>query len=165
MGTVGKYSASPINIADHMRENIPLADFVVIVATPRYLQLDLHKNEITNGLSEMVHVEAGMAFALKKPVIVFVKEGTHVGNFLPNITQYIILNGEVSDVKAKWTLIHKLIDNARKIVRNVKDGEIAETVFGVGVAGLALYGAVHATKSVMKSMKSKKKKGGSPFRK
>ena len=34
IGTVGRYSASPINTAAHMRDNIPNCDFVVIVATP-----------------------------------------------------------------------------------------------------------------------------------
>jgi hypothetical protein len=36
IGTVGLFSAAPINTAEHMKKNIPLADFVVIVATSRY---------------------------------------------------------------------------------------------------------------------------------
>lgn len=93
-GTVGLYSASPENVAVHMKENIPQSDFVVIVATPRYIQKDLKSGKITYGLSEMVHVEAGMAYMAEKPVIAFVKEGTEVGGFLPNVTQFIILNGQ-----------------------------------------------------------------------
>jgi hypothetical protein len=37
-GTVGKYSAAPIPVWDHMMENIPKADCVIMAATPRYLK-------------------------------------------------------------------------------------------------------------------------------
>lgn len=35
IGTVGMFSASPNSVTAHMKENIPKADIVVIVATPR----------------------------------------------------------------------------------------------------------------------------------
>ena len=100
-GTVGRFSVSPENPVELMKKNIPQADFVVICATPRYLQKDLHNDTITYGLPEMVHVETGMAFMADKPVVVFVKDGTDVGSFIPNITQYVTLNGEYSDYLKK----------------------------------------------------------------
>ncbi|TAF08822.1 MAG: hypothetical protein EAZ75_10060 [Flavobacteriia bacterium] len=100
-GTVGKFSASPENPITLMNKNIPLADFVVIVATPRYIQKDLTTGIITHGLSEMVHVETGMAIAHGKPAVVFVQEGTNIGNAIPNITQYVTLNRQENDFDAK----------------------------------------------------------------
>lgn len=49
----------------------------------------------------MVHVETGMAFMANKPVVVFVQEETNVGSFIPNIIQYITLNGDYDDFKNK----------------------------------------------------------------
>lgn len=142
VGTVGKYSVSPINIADHMKRNIPLADILVIVATPRYLQKDLHTNEISYGLSESVHVEAGMAFMANKPVVVFVQEGTHVGNFLPNVTQFITLNGLQSDLENKWNVINSLINNTYAIVRKIKE-QLSTKQFEKNVkTGLAIFGGI-----------------------
>ena len=87
-GTVGMFSASPENPITLMNRNIHLADFVVICATPRYIQKDIKTGKISKGLSEMIHIETGMAIAHGKPVVVFVKEGTDVGNALPNVTRY-----------------------------------------------------------------------------
>ena len=112
IGTVGKYSASPINTTVLMKSNIPLADIIVLVATPRYIQKDVHTGQISYGLSEMLHVEAGMAYMAGKPVIAFVKEGTHVGNFLPNITQYITLNGSHDELVNKWSIINSLLNSS-----------------------------------------------------
>ena len=110
IGTVGLYDVSPLNPAEHMRQNIPLADFVVIVATTRYIQQDLHTGNITYGFSEMVHVETGMAFMAGKPVVVFAQEGTYIGGFLPNITEYIVINGEQKDLIKKWESINTLLN-------------------------------------------------------
>lgn len=133
-GTVGKYSAHPENPAVSMRNNITLADMVVIVATHRYLQHDLKTGQITYGLSEMMHAESGMAFALNKPVVLFVQEGTDVGNFLPNITQYITLNGNQVDLNSKLQLINSLLSNVNDIVQKCKSKKSNEE-FGNFVKG------------------------------
>jgi len=148
IGTIGKYAAAPINPAEHMRENIPQADLVVIIATPRYLQKDLQTEHISYGLSEMVHVEAGMAYMAHKPVIVFVQEGTHVGSFLPNITQYITLNGKQSDLESKWTLIFNLVSHAYNVVKRVKELQSNKEVGELMKNGLALIGGIAIFKAL-----------------
>lgn len=50
-GTVGKYSAAPMPIWDHIVENIPKADCVIMAATPRYFQEDIHNRGITSCAS------------------------------------------------------------------------------------------------------------------
>jgi hypothetical protein len=119
-GTVGYFSSAPTSTAEHMKKNIPLADFVVLVATPRYIQKDINSGNSTQGISEMLHVETGMAYMADKPVVVFVQEGTNVGNFLPTITQYITLNGQQSDLEKKWAKINSLIKHSCDIVRQKK---------------------------------------------
>ncbi|MFY0603262.1 MAG: hypothetical protein JXQ93_04890 [Flavobacteriaceae bacterium] len=142
-GTVGRHSAAPLNIPEHMKINIPKADFVVIAATPRYFQRDMHTGQNSNGLSEMVHVETGMAYMANKPVVVFVKEGTNVGNFLPSITEYIVLNEQRDDLKKKWKLINSLIENAYQIVHSIKKPEATPISFkGVLTTGLAILGGI-----------------------
>jgi len=153
-GTVGKYSASPTNVAKHMKDNIPKADMVVIVATPRYLQKDLKTGKISQGLSEMVHVETGMAYMSDKPVIAFVKKGTEIGNFLPNITQYIILDETESDLKKKWNLITSLIENAWKLVIQKKNKEGSVNFTNFITAGLAFVGTISLISSIFSSSKS-----------
>ncbi len=113
-GTVGKFSASPENPVKLMNKNIKDADIVVICATPRYVQSDIQTGNTTKGISEMIHVETGMAIAHGKPVVAFVKEGTNVGNALANITQYIELTGTKEDYIKKKDLIYSLLNNAYK---------------------------------------------------
>lgn len=127
VGTVGKFSASPESPAQLMKKNIPEADFVVIVATPRYIQQDLQTGEVTYGLSEMIHVETGIAYAYDKPVVVFVKEGTNIGNFVPNITQYVVLNGGYDDFYAKRPIIYSLLKNTQKIVMEIRSNKSAKS--------------------------------------
>ena len=141
-GTVGKYSAAPINPAEHMKQNIPSADIVVIVATPRYLQKDIQTGEVSYGLSEMVHAETGMAYMAGKPVVVFVQEGTHVGNFLPNITEYIVLNGHRIDLQNKWNLINSLLNNAYNIVQKIKESQASKEFGNFLITGLAIWGGI-----------------------
>lgn len=141
-GTVGKYEVAPKNPAESMKENIPNADVVVIIATQRYFQVDISTGQESYGLSEMVHAETGMAYALGKPVLVFVQDGTSVGNFLPNITQYIVLNGTHEDYNYKKNLITSLFTNAIKAVDQIKNGSIGEGVFKVSVGLLAIFGLI-----------------------
>jgi len=153
-GTVGRYSASPENPAVLMRENIPNADFVVICATPRYLQMDLRTGEVSYGLSEMIHIETGIAYANYKPVVVFVREGTSVGNFIPNITQYITLNGKSEDFAVKQHLITDLLISAYQIAEDIKnkinESKGLKTAVKVIGTGLAIYGTYELMKKIFK---------------
>lgn len=153
-GTVGRYSASPENPAILMKQNIPNADFVVICATPRYLQMDLQTGIVTYGLSEMIHIETGIAYANDKPVIVFVQDGTNVGTFIPNITQYIMLTGTSEDFKLKQPLISSLLNSAYMIAVEIKnkinESDGLKTTGKVIVTGLAIYGAYELIKRIFK---------------
>lgn len=129
-GTVGKFCAAPENPVVSMKENIKDADIVVICATPRYTLKDIHTSNETNGLSEMIHVETGMALSAGKPVVAFVKKGTNVGCVIPNITQYVELTGEEEDYKEKENIISSLLNNAykhfrAKYLQNKKETAIA----------------------------------------
>ncbi len=94
-----------------MKLNIPVSDFVVVVATPRYFEKDIRDYKSNFAISEMLHVESGMAYKADKPLIVFVQEGVNVGNFFPTVTQYITLNGQQSDLEEKWELIGFLLNS------------------------------------------------------
>lgn len=157
IGTVGLFSAAPTNTAEHMKKNIPLADFVVIVATPRYLQKDIKTGKLSYGLSEMVHVETGMAYMAGKPVVVFVQEGTDVGNFLPNVTQYIVLNGKQEDLQMKWSLINSLIRNAYNLVRQLKEQAANNSFWSALTTGFAIFGAIKFAEVLTKDKNPKRK--------
>lgn len=152
-GTVGKFSASPENPVELMKKNIPAADMVVIVATPRYIQKDIKTGVISLGLSEMVHVETGMAIASNKPVVVFAQEGTPVGSVIPNITQYVILNGK--DYSAKQQIINSLLSNAYKVIQGFKENKTVNTFGKIAVGGLAFYGGYKILESLFSNKKKK----------
>ena len=120
-GTVGKFSSAPTNTAELMKINIPQADFVVVVATPRYIQKDIKTENTKLAISEMLQVESAMAYMADKPLVVFVKVGTHVGNFIPSVTQYITLNGMKTDLDEKWQLIGVLLNNTYTKVKLIKE--------------------------------------------
>jgi hypothetical protein len=148
-GTVGKFSASPENPIELMKTNIPLSDLVVICATPRYFQVDLMTGKKSYGLSEMVHVEAGIAIANNKPVVVIVQEGTDIGKALPNITQYIELNGKKDDYDSKKPLIKSLLSNAKKLVYNINYEKSIQLIIRIIIAILAIYGAIKLFQSFL----------------
>lgn len=147
-GTVGKFSASPENPTALMNKNIPDADLLVVCATPRYAQIDMTTGKKSNGMSEMIHVETGMAMAHNKPVIVFVKEGTNVGSFLPNITQYITLNETSSGYEQNDDLIDSLFNSVKSMVQKFKSSETAKKGAMLIVFCLAIYGSYHLFKRV-----------------
>ena len=126
-GTVGKYFAAPEPIANSMDKNIDRADMVVVCATPRYLQEDVSTRKTMTGISEMIHVETGMAFVKKKPLIVFVQGDTNVGNFIPSITQYVVIDGD-DDFEDKKSLIESLLKEACNIAKNNETIEGTSTV-------------------------------------
>lgn len=160
-GTVGMLSVAPMNIAEHMKTNMPQADMVVIVATPRYLQQDLKSRQLSYGLPEMVHVEAGMAFMAEKPVIVFVQQGTHIGSFLPNITEYIELNGQPYDLQVKSGLINSLLGNACTIVTKKKNDQQSKEMGNIFKVGLAIVGGLTIAESIFSDDKPSPKRKAS----
>ncbi len=152
-GTVGKFSASPENPIALMNKNIPLSDFVVIVATPRYLQKDLSTGKFSYGLSEMVHIETGMAIAHGKPVIAFVQEGTNIGNALPNITQYVVLKEEKKDLESKQSIIFSLLNNAFKFVKKIKNERSMQNTSNLILTSLATFGVIKLCEIIFKENK------------
>ena len=156
-GTVGKLYAAPENPVVSMDKNINNADIVVICATPRYIQQDIHNGKESQGLSEMIHVETGMSYAYDKPVVVFVEKGTNVGGAIPNITQYVELTGDEEDYNEKKDLIYSLLNNAYKrfrdkyirrqnvsaaIARGKENTEMWATIGKVAVLAIATYAII-----------------------
>lgn len=148
IGTVGYYSSAPTSTAEHMKKNIPKADFVVIVATPRYIQKDINSGKSSQGISEMLHVGTGMAHMADKPVVVFVQEGTNVGNFLPTITQYVTLNGQLADLNEKWIQINSLIRHSCDIVRQKNMEAQNQSLWKALTTGLAIFGGISLLNSM-----------------
>lgn len=118
-GTVGRFDAAPASIPELMKENIKKSDCIIIVGTSRYFQEDVHCKERTGkGISELIHVEVGMAFSENKPVLAFVFNDTNIGSFLPMITQYIRINaGENKLSYEKQNLIKQLFTNAYQLIQ------------------------------------------------
>ena len=156
-GTVGKFSAAPTNTAELMKKNIPLADFVVVVATPRYFQKDIKTDNTNFAISEMLHVESGMAYMADKPLVVFVKEGTNVFNFIPTVTQYITLNGKQSDINEKWQLIGVLLNNSYITVRQLKEQADSKVFWNTITTGLAFFGGMKILESLSEDEKPKRR--------
>jgi hypothetical protein len=142
VGTVGKYSASPKPIWQQMNNGIKSADCIVLIATPRYLQRDIHDRKKTGrGISEMLHMEVGMAITADRPVLAFVQKGTNVGAMIPQITQYIELAFDEMDVNEKWPLIKSYFKNAMTIIERKWDNEDNREMLQLGGAILAGIGA------------------------
>ena len=139
-GTVGRYHADPENPAQSMKDQMEKADMLVVAATSRYTQKDLHNSKEGKSISEMIHVESGMAFYGEKPIVVFVEKGTEIGNFLGNVTQYIVLDGTRKDLKEKSQLISSLLRNACQKVKQRKDKQFWNGAFQLGVGFLAFVG-------------------------
>lgn len=119
MGTIGKYSAAPKPIWQQMRDKVESSDCIVLVATPRYIQQDIYDKQKTGkGLSEMLHVEVGMAVMAKRPILAFVLEGTNVGSFLPQALYYITLRlNDKADLQSKWPLIATYFRSAFALIQ------------------------------------------------
>lgn len=141
-GTVGRHTVAATNPAISMRQNIPLANMVVIVATPRHLQQDLFNGASSHTISEMLHVEAGMAYMEGKPVVVFVQKGTNPGNFITNITQYITIDGSQADLEANWPRISSLLNDAHMRVQQKKKSDANAALGDLAKGALMATGAV-----------------------
>jgi nucleosome binding factor SPN SPT16 subunit len=147
-GTVGKYSASPENPTELMRKNIHSADIAIIVVTPRYNQKDIGTNKEYFAPSEMIHSEVAMAYMANKPVVVFVKEGTDVGSFISNITQYIVLEGTFEDYLSKQILVKSLLENTSSKLEVIQDNEFANDFRDFIITAFALYGGYSLLKNL-----------------
>jgi hypothetical protein len=90
-GTIGKFTQSPSPLMEDIEEEIQQYDCLIMAATPRYLQEDIHKKTQNKSISEILYVESTIAYVYDKPVLIFVQEDTHIPYFLEGITQYIIL--------------------------------------------------------------------------
>lgn len=74
--------------------------------------------KLSEGISENLQVEAGMAYALERPILVFASDGTDVGSFLRVATHTIILKENYeSDLKNKHELIQEYFKNTLKIIQ------------------------------------------------
>ena len=127
-GTVGKFSASPENPMELMRKNIEEADVIVVCATTRYLQMDIKTGKRTHSISEMLHFEAGMAYANGKPVIVFVKEGTEIKGAFQHMTQYITLSYNPIHLRNQAKLIAAMLNNARAIIKKIQSNKTVKVI-------------------------------------
>ena len=118
-GTVGKYSAAPLPIWDHMMENIPKADCVIMAATPRYFQEDIYdRGEIRQAISEFVYAEGIIATILGKPLLIFCQENVNLGSLLPQRTQYITLKSrEDANQQDKRELIKSYFANTLEKIK------------------------------------------------
>ncbi len=142
-GTVGLYDASTDNPTVLMEKNIDKCDFVVIAATKRYQTKDTHNSDKeSNSLSEMIHTETGMAYAKSKPIVVFVEEGTNVGSFIPNITQYITLDKTQENLNSQINLIKFLLNDALQKVESARRNQAWKDLGNLLLKGLAAYGGL-----------------------
>lgn len=143
-GTVGKYSAAPRPIWQQILDGIESADCLVLVATPRYVQQDiLYREKSGRGISEMLHVEVGMAVASGRPVLAFVLEGTDVGSFLPQYVQYITLkSNDRADLEAKWPIIADYFRSAYAIIQERWRQKNRGDLLKLGTVILGVIGAV-----------------------
>jgi len=152
-GTVGKYAAEPKPVGQLMKENIKQADCVILIATPRYIQQDLRDKNVTGkSISEMLHVETGMAMMAGKPILAFVQDGTEVGSFLPSVVQYINLNpAKRDDMHEKWPLIANYFRSAFAMIESKWIGENKPDILSLIVAVLAVIGAATVLEKVLES--------------
>lgn len=83
-----------------------------------------------------------MAYMLGKPVVVFVKQGTAVSSFLPNVTQYITLDGTVRNLQEQGHQISQLLKNAVEQIRKAKETEDQKSFWRMVRNGLAIVGGI-----------------------
>ncbi|WP_282127001.1 hypothetical protein [Marinifilum flexuosum] len=150
-GTVGRHVnyAEPIPIS--MKREIDRADIVVIAATKRYIQSDIKGQNQQHAIPEMLHVESGMAYYANKPTVVFAQENVNLGGFIPNITQYFIIDNNFR-VQAGRQLQPFFQDLKQKIANCVQN-ENFKVAKNVVVGGLAAYGAWQLIKNFFSNEK------------
>lgn len=155
-GTIGLFDVRAESIVTSMKSNIQAADLIVVVATPRYVQKDLHNGSEAQGLSEMIHTEVGMAIASHKPVIAFVQEGTEPSGIIPSITQYIVLKNDIEDVRNKIEQIAALLRNVVTVVFNNRQRANSKELSTLITTGLAFVGGAFILDSLFNETKRSK---------
>jgi tetratricopeptide (TPR) repeat protein len=116
-GTVGKFTQSPSNLMRHIQDEIRKYQCVIMAATPRYIQEDIHKKIQTKSISEMLYVESTIGYCNDRPVLLFVQEGTSIPPVLEKITEYIVLKGDFRDDAELMQRISNYFENARTIIK------------------------------------------------
>lgn len=120
-GTVGKYSQSPEPLMNTIIENIAEADCLVLVATPRYYQIDVHKHISSLGISDVLIAEGAISTVFNKPLLIFVQEGTEISHVFDKVTQRVTLRRDGKDLVEKKEMIRNYFQNAIKIIKRNKD--------------------------------------------
>lgn len=151
VGTVGKFSASPKPIWQQMQDGIKNADCVVLVATTRYLTQDIHDKEKTGtSISELLHIELGMAISADRPVLVFVEKGTDVGEFISSIVQYIQIDkNDKNDLDAKSPLIANYFRSALTIIQEKWNNDKKANIWGIIKSVLIIIGGAKVLSSLL----------------
>ncbi len=142
VGTVGKFSAAPKPIWQQMQDGIKNADCVVLIATTRYLTQDIHDKEKTGtSISELLHIELGMAISSERPVLVFVEKGTDVGEFISSMVQYIEIDkNDKNDLDTKSPLIANYFRSALSMIQNKWSIEKKANIIGIIKSALVIIG-------------------------
>lgn len=117
LGTSRDYPFAPFPFVEGLRTNAPGCDFLVIVATPRYVQWDMVSRASGLGLLDLLEMEDGMPHFLGKPVVLFVKQGTDVKNFLPGVDRFVTLDGTHKDTERQWGHVTGLLGHVLNLVR------------------------------------------------
>jgi tetratricopeptide (TPR) repeat protein len=117
-GTPGKYTQSPSNLLEYIKEEIGKYDCLIMAATPRYIQEDIHdKNIKKESISEILHVESTIAYCNDKPLLIFAQPGTNIPYFLESFTQPIVLPADYRTDKELMHRIENYFENARGIIK------------------------------------------------
>jgi hypothetical protein len=90
---------------------------VIIAATPRYIQEDIHKKYTTKSIAEMLFMESAIAYCSDRPVLLFVQEGTSIAPALGHITEYIVLRRGYKKDREFMQRISSYFENARSIIK------------------------------------------------
>ncbi len=150
-GTVGRHEQAPEPISSTMRKQVAAHECVVVVATPRYQQMDTRGPDSFLGISEMLHVEAGMAYALDKPVLVFVQRGVDVRAFMAGVTQYIIMPESQEEVASAAPRIDAYMRNARAEMQQRREAKEFDNAKRFSLGALATVGFVGIMQSILSS--------------
>ncbi|RUT72932.1 hypothetical protein [Ancylomarina longa] len=121
-GTVGRHVNYAEPISDSMKKEIQACDILVVAAPPRYIQSEISdKANLTYAIPEMIQVESAMAHSFEKPVVAFVQDGVNIGNFIPNITQYFLVDAQTYKVKASRQLKPFFKDLHKRVAVSIKE--------------------------------------------
>lgn len=155
IGPVGRNLYAPLPIYQQMKDGIREADCLVLVATPRYIQEDIHNRKLGNGISEMLHVEVGMATMSERPVLAFVQKGTDVGGFLPSLVQYIEIDpNSQADIDSNWPAISNYFRSALLLIQQRWVEDNRKSLFkGIGLI-LGIIGAAKVVDSIFSDQDS-----------